>query len=697
MTLFTSLKIIYMKKYILASILLLVLGSVLAQTKPKPKENVPSQKEGNDMMQEMQKAMTDMSPEDKKMMDSMGVKMPDMKAMKKTVSGISDAQIKKGIEDGNRIVPKKDLARIAIATSRIINDEEMAAYIGKIHSLITGKLKPEYKERADEILQLISKNSNAPNAIGQAAVAVLIEEKPMLALYLLGITCAKLPSADNLNNYAAVLTSLGAEPLAIPILNNLNKKYPKNSTLYNNIGQAWFGLGDIEKANKYIDSAIRIYAFHPQANFTKCLIEESKGNKTGAIEAAKRIIKKGFSVAKANKLEKLGYQLKSDDVDWDAPMSKDELGLSKFHWPAYPKNIDDSKLLEPLWAIFKEECNAKISELQSQLTLLEKQMTDQQQLRATQLLQASETGYSSALLPEMAYKAFVKLAPMVKGIESVNNYVFAGELQPVLNANTNIEELERIESEELSIFHKKYDDQFGEGKPNPYAAACKDENTIRNKFLNEANTLMEQRERVYLNYVSRQTDNLLYYRKYTQWPDEYAWTTVVAQISWLTQISRQIVSFRNANENCKYADKDDESKQDSLQNFDDVACKYISTTDLGCFTITSKCSRLIGEFNCGGIEIKMKKNDETDRFSGSVFVGASKSIGVGKGPISAELEATAAVGVEVSENGKTDLVGKLGGNINVAGQTVVGVEARAGVNSAPRMTGSGGLQGLDIR
>ncbi|MDN3655575.1 hypothetical protein QWZ08_08055 [Ferruginibacter paludis] len=686
-----------MKKYLLAFILLLLSVSVFTQTKPKPKEKPPTQKEMSDMMQEMQKSMNGMSPEDTKLLNGTGVKIPDIKSAKKTVSGISDGQINKGMDDGSRIVPKKDLARIAIATSRTINDEEMPAYIGKIHSQITGKLHPEYKERADEIVQLITQNNNAPNAIGQAAVAVLTEEKPMLALYLLGIACKKSASADDLNNYAAVLTSLGAEPLAIPILNNLNKHYPQNSTIYNNLGQAWFGLGDMEKANKFIDSAIRIYAFHPQANFTKCLIEESKGNTTGAIEAAKRSIKKGFSIAKANKLDKLGYQLKSDDVDWDAPMPKDELGLSKFRWPAYPKNVEDSKVLEPLWAIFKEECNAKISELQSQQAMLEKEMTDQQQLRKAALLDASQTGSGATPLPEMAYKAFVKLAPMVKGIDAVNNYVFASELTPVINANATIDDLQRIESEELSVFHKKYDDQFGEGKPNPFEAACKDENTIRNKFLNDANTLMEQKERVYLNYVSRQTDNLLYYRKYTQWPDEYAWTTVAAQISWLTQISRQIVSFRNANENCKYADKEEESKQDSLQNFDDVACKYISTTDLGCFTITSKCSHLIGEFNCGGIEIKMKKNDETERFSGSVFVGASKSVSVGKGPVSAELEATAAVGVEVGENGKTDLVGKLGGNINVAGQNVAGVEARAGVNSGPSLTGNGALQGLDVR
>ena len=61
---------------------------------------------------------------------------------------------------------------------------------------------------------------------------------------------------------------------------------------------------------------------------------------------------------------------------------------------------------------------------------------------------------------------------------------------------------------------------------------------------------------------------------------------------------------------------------------------------------------------------------------------------------SAEAELTAAVGVELGENGKTDLVGKVGANINVAGQTVVVVEGRAGVQSGPSVSGKGMLQDI---
>src|SRR5665648_1277088 len=96
-------------------------------------------------------------------------------------------------------------------------------------------------------------------------------------------------------------------------------------------------------------------------------------------------------------------------------MTKDELGLAKFKWPAYPKNVEESKLLEPAWDKFKEECNNKINELQSQQAILEKQMIDQQQIRAAQLLQTSQTGFQAKPFPEMADKAIVKLGPTVKG------------------------------------------------------------------------------------------------------------------------------------------------------------------------------------------------------------------------------------------------------------------------------------------
>jgi len=682
-----------MKKILLFSMCVLFsISYAQSQIKTKPPEKAPSQQDIQQMMKEAQNAMDEgMSPEDKKLIENMGVKLPSMN----NIHVATDQQLQAGLDAESTIVPVKDVARINKALSISLSDAEMPAYIDKVQVLVTKKMRPDYVTKADEIYNSISQNSSSPQAVSQYAIGVLIEGQPMLAIYLLGKSCRRLPDADNLNNYAAILTNLGAEQLAIPILNNLNTRYPQNSTILNNIGQAWFGLGDIEKADESLDKAIRIYAYHPQANFTKCLIEESKGHIPHAVEAAIKSIKYGYSPKKASKLEKLGYKLKSDDVDWEPPLPHDDLGLAKFKWPAYPQSVEESGQLELEWEEFREKCNSKISELQVQQESLEKQMSEQQEIRTKQTLQASQSGTQVPLYPEMTDKAIVKLGPTVQGFDAESNYIFADKLQSVMVAKGQLDELENVERTDMEALNKKYKDQFGEGKPNPYKEACKDENEIRNKFLSEANTLMQHTERVYLNAVSSQTDKLLYYRKYTQWPDEYAWTTVVAQISWLTIISRQVVSFRNKSEYCRYAQNDEKPKMDSLQNFDDVACKYISTTNLGCFSITSQCSRLIGNFDCGGVTINMKQNDETDKFSGNIYVGASKGVSVGKGPLSAEAELTAAVGIELSESGKTDFVGKVGANINVAGQTVAGVEGRASVNSGPRVSGQGMFSGID--
>ena len=84
-----------MKKLLFTSSLLLVMIAVFAQNKPKATEKAPTQKEMQEMMKEAQKELNNMSPEDKKMMDSMGFKMPDMNAIGKNASGVTDAQLKK--------------------------------------------------------------------------------------------------------------------------------------------------------------------------------------------------------------------------------------------------------------------------------------------------------------------------------------------------------------------------------------------------------------------------------------------------------------------------------------------------------------------------------------------------------------------------------------------------------------------------
>lgn len=676
-----------MKKYILIFCMLMVVNLLLAQTKTKTVEKPPTQKEMKEMMNEMQQAMDEMSLEDKKAMEEMGIKLPDMNNIQKSISGISDAQLNQAYEDENRIVPEKDMVRINAAMATTLSDGEMSTYISKTHQAVLMQLSPAAKTTGAIIYQqLKSLNKSAANT----AVGLWMDGKPTLALYLMGEVCKSDPAnAINLNNYAAFLSMCGAEQLSLPVLNNLNKRYPDNSTICNNIAQAWLGLGEIPKAEEFADKAIRIYAYHPQANMAKCLIEESRGNIPAAIAAAKKSISKAYSTEKANKLKKLGYDLTSDDINWDRPMPQDALGLGKFNWPEYPMNVEQNALLEKEWKDYKNECQQKINELKIKQESLEVASIEASEQRTKLILSEGQKGHFVQVMPGYAAKAIIKLGPGVSDVNGNISFVFSNELTPVVRALLAVGDHENMLSEKQELLDKKYEDQIGEGRSNPLEAICKDENAIRTEFLAAANGGVQSAYKTYFNYMRRQTSDLLYYYQYTMWPDQFELAKVMAQISWLTQIKDQKVNFKAKSSWCVSVPAN--KKSGPLQNFDDVHCDYVSTMNLGVYKITSSCSNLTGEFDFGGVKINLTDNVETGLYSGSAMVGVSKGI---DGPMGTEAEGSVAGLVEWDNTGFTDIGVVAGVSASAAGVDIAGADVKITVNGGVSRSGSNILQGI---
>jgi Tfp pilus assembly protein PilF len=610
-----------------------------------------------------------------------------MKNIQKNVSGISDAQLQKAYEDESRIVPEKDLAKINSALATTLSNAGMSAFINKTHLAVLEKLSADTKTTSTEIIQQVIKQKSS---IANTAIGLWIDGKPTLALYLMGEACKAEPAnAINLNNYASFLTMCGAEQLALPILNNLDKRYPNNSSIFNNISQAWIGLGEIEKAEEFADKAIRIYAAHPQANLAKCLIEESKGNIPAAIAAAKKSISKSYSNEKESKLKKLGYDLKSEDLNWDRPMPQDALGLGKFTWPEFPLDVEQNKALKKEWKDFKNECQEKIYELEIKQKSLEEAWMVAYDYRTKLILSEGQKGHYVQFMPGYAAKAIKKLGPGVSDVNGNMSFVFPNALVPVTKALIAAGEYQVKLSQQQKELDKKYEDQIGEGKANPLEAICRDENAIRSEFLAAANGELQSAYKSYLKYVSRTTRDLLYYYQYTMWPEQFELAKVYAQISWLTQIKDQRVYFEDKSSWCNSIPKG--NKYGPLQNFDDVHCDYVSTMNLGVYKITSSCSNLVGEFDFGGLKINMQDNVETGRFSGSAMVGASKGF---DGPAGSEVEASIAALVEWDNSGITDVGAIVGVDVNANGVTVIGAESTITVNTGVSTSGKGILQGM---
>lgn len=694
-----------MKRILLAFMLLLVIAAADAQsgkkpTKEKPaKEKPPTQKEMDDMMKEMQKAMDEMSPEDKKMMDSMGIKMPSTKAIPK----FTDKELADAWEEDARLVPKKNVAAIA-AIPATPTTAALPAFISNVHTAVTAKLPAAEKADAETLYKSLKQKPGI--TVANASIGFWLNGTPMLATWLMGRACQDEPqNIDHLNNYAAMLSMNGAEHIALPLLNNLNKRYPKNSTVLNNIGQAWFGLGDIDKAGRYLDSAILIYAYHSQANNSKSLIEESKGNTEKAIEALMRSVKKSHSADKESRLRKLGKKLSGKDIDFPFPMPQDPLGLEKFNWPAYPMSVAESEILKEQWSVFKQTCDAAIRELKVKAAQLEKMVEQAIQLRTAALIKASNSGKIFNPLPCYAQAASLKLNYLVEDKDGGMEHQLKKTGQDVADALRNGADLDKVRIAQEEKLSEKYDPLIGEGRPNPLNEYCAAVNEVRTKYLELANTELQMTQRAFLELQRKGLNNFVYYAQYINWPEEFELIKVNAKLSWLNQIRDQVVRFQSKGPFC-VPDANKKPGSTKLQEFDDIACKYHSSFDLGAWEFSSDCRYFTGKLKLGGVEYTRKiDSDDHDRLiAATLEVKVSAGKGWEKGPVQAELKAE--IGGKLEWNDKevtnwevTSEVGvSAGSNLGHGDKSIdiAGIKAQIGMNSSGRVHGNGLLRGLSI-
>jgi len=138
----------------------------------------------------------------------------------------------------------------------------------------------------------------------------------------------------------------------LPILIKLNQQFPGNSTLLNNIGQAWFGLGDVEEAEKYLKEAIRLFAYTHRPTTRGPSLRESRGNTSGAIEALKKSIRKAYTTQKENRLRKLEANSSSKTSTGMFERSRIRWAFHKFMAAPWPDSVEAFDALMPEWGRF---------------------------------------------------------------------------------------------------------------------------------------------------------------------------------------------------------------------------------------------------------------------------------------------------------------------------------------------------------
>jgi len=654
---------------------------IMAQTKPK-EDKPPTKKEMDEMMKEMQKAMDEIDPETKRMMDSMGIKI-DTKKMAKDASVANDKQLAQAWEDETRIVPKRDDGRIA-AIPKKVSEAGMGNFLAALQKKAATVLPAEVKNIGEKAYNYIQANSKNSSEAGNMASAFWIANKQELAVFLMGKICTLDPSnIDNLSNYASMLSMLGAQHLAIPILNILNKKFPKNSTLLNNLGQAWFGLGEISKAEKYLDSAIRIYAYHPQANLTKAAIEESRGNISKATDHLKRSIKHAYTSEKEDMLRKHGYKINLQDLRVPFKPGPDPLGLERFKRPGYPTSLSELRSLKPMWEIFTREIEDRIAQLQKENQALAEAYTKD--------ISSHKIGF---VLPLHIKKASLKL-DQIKDDYEIKFKKLAEKFMVLAD------DLEKIKKE-----HKRAVPE----------APCEAHQAAEDDFIKKYNGRKKAYDEEFLQVFRHYSNELAYWSQFTS-TDKKQFDLIVLgfQEGWLRKLKEYQPLLYSQFEDLICAKKED-AKPGELSEFDVVACNYNDTMDLKVITFYNNCSRMTSKLNLKFVEYT--RYDNFNNAEGDTYMSSSIKISVEKGfeklkieegPIKVEakvggsiefefdrsglkdinlsVEAKAGLGHNMFD-GKTEIDGSIGGKDVIDTTIEVGLEGRISL-----ISGKGSVKG----
>lgn len=642
-------------KFLLALYFLLTAGMAISQPKAK-KQKAPTQKDLESSMKEaqamMDEAMKEMSDEDRRMMDSMGIKMPDMKKMK--VPKVTDQELAAAWEDDGRVVPKKDDARIA-SIPKQVTTARLNAYIAAIQQKMIGQLDSKTIAAGKKILDRIKTAAQSKQQAGSMAVSIWLAGQPELSLYLLGELCMEdINQPDNLSSYAAALTMQGGEHLAIPILQNLNEKYKGNTSILNNLGQAWFGLGDLSRAGKYLDSAIAIYPFHPQANLTKAAIEESKGNTAKAADCLKRSIRHSYTKEKEEKLAKMDQKLDRKDLMIPFKPGADPLGLEKTKRPDYPLTIAQVNALLPQWDLFNHQCDEMIQKIRKEMEGL----TAQHEQSSAALAKATIAVINQGGLPVIREPLFARKASL-----NLNERTSFYALKMKKDADNYM----RLQ-DDLNALRKKY-------LPPAPEAPCdtrRDAVNAQLKALNERKKLYDEEAiTLYRHYCN----DLAYWSQYTALDArEFRLIALSFQLFWV-QKNRELQpldmqTYKGVAFECV---EDESAKPGELAEFDDVACNYRSVIDFGIVKQEISCSHTTTTYEVGAQTII--EREVGNKFIGSTIIVKPSISGKGKaGPLQVEAYIKGEFTVELDENRD---VKDWSGTVNT------GVETSAGTKSGP--------------
>lgn len=702
------------RKQFLVLQLILLTSAVVVGQRPSREQMEADRKKLAEAQQKLDEQLSKMDPKARKGYDSL-MNVFGMDGKKNAaIQQVNNNTAASQKINGSVGTAKNKVSKAKISIAATPTAAGMSAFVVTGNKTVFAAVLPAAKNKADEIFRALKQKGAGAGEIGSAATVLWITGRTQIALSLMAQICSyEASNTDNLSNYASMLTMMGAPELAIPILNHLNARFSKNSTILNNLGQAWFALGEMDNANKYLDSTLLLNAAHAQANETKCLIAERKGNRTAALAYAKVAFKQGAAQHRKNKLIQLGYSPGADDYNNFPPPNKsnDLLQLGGFIMPQFPKSVEECKALAPVWKQFRIDIDQRIKPLKNISDESNKLMARQLEEQQKQFMNAMNKAVSNpGSVSQGSAQRIIGVPLFAEEVNAKQNIVLQNlqkKKQSVLQqlsafVNGDGAAMKKKYQEGLHKINEKWKD-VGEGVTANIEALCIEAVKVSNEFLQSYNTRLEELYNEYLNVEKQLLNELSYSALYTTYTELLPGINAGLKMQWLRDLSLSQNGF-NFESVTNYGCVDpSDGKAGKLTAFKDPNCNINSEFNVGIKSfggsIKLDCNGMTTTFNAAAIGVTLNQDLDHSGFGDSfksctVSIGPKVSAGGKIGPLEASVSAGMGADIEIDRNGISDVVVKGGveaeAGVGPAGASA-GVEGRMSLN-----TGAGSIQGTGI-
>ena len=273
-----------------SALLLLIILYALSAVAQKPED-----------LQKMQDSMMKMAQQFEKMMKQQSQQLNQAIQQPQGKSNTKNLQPSVVNEDDDTPLPARNSKLLATIPSKTFTRAEAVAYVSSLQNKLV-----QQKGNAAEIKTAQAGMKKYPASMHHGLALLFFTKKQEVpALYILCSVIKANPSNTlAMSNLAAILNHAGFPHKSIPVSKHVLPQAPQSAIVNNNLGQAYFQLGDIDNAIRFLSATTRLEPFHVEANATLGYINEARGNSAAAASHYNNSLKGGYNKAAAEGIKR---------------------------------------------------------------------------------------------------------------------------------------------------------------------------------------------------------------------------------------------------------------------------------------------------------------------------------------------------------------------------------------------------------